>query len=417
MNKPIIKVITGMRRSGKSVLMAQIQEYLRREGTDEKNIIAFNFESMSIGHLRSSQALYDYVGGLIKERQGNKVYLFFDEVQEVDQWERAINSFLVDFDCDIYISGSNAKLLSSELSTLIAGRYVAFEVLPLSFSEFVQMRQISDMGAPRAKGQESEEILQTDGLQPSEHGLQSSGGRQSLFDLYVRFGGLPGLHMFPLNKDVSDQYLRGIYATILLKDIVQRHHIRDAELLERIVLYVSEQVGNTFSARSISRFLKNQGRSISAETVYNYLNGLTDAYLVHRVSRYDLRGKGILETQEKFYMNDLGLRNCLMEFQNRDISGLLENIVYLELKRRGYTLYVGKYDEREVDFVAIRHSEITYFQVCLTLAGERTVEREFAPLRMIPDHHPRFVLSMDPMWKENLDGIRWRNIMDFLLDM
>lgn len=389
MNKPIIKVITGMRRSGKSIILKLISEELINEGVSSNNIIYINFESLMFSELTDFKKLYNYIIEKSQTLQG-KIYILLDEIQEVEHWEKAINSFMVDLNCDIYITGSNANLLSSELATYIAGRYVEIKIYPLSFKEYIEF----------AKIQNPSKIL----------------SNEEYFEQYLQFGVLPGIHNFDYEKENIYQYLSDIYNSVLLKDVIARNGIRDIELLERVVLYILDNIGNTFSAKNISDFLKSQGRKLSRETVYNYLKALENAYIISKVQRYDIKGKALLETQEKFYLMDLGLRHSKLGYRANDIAGYLENIIYLELMRRKYTVNIGKLSTKEVDFIGTLRDEKLYIQVTYLLATPETIEREFYPLKNINDNYPKYVLSMDNLERYNIDGIIRERIIDFLLN-
>ena len=387
MDKPVVKIITGMRRCGKSALLELTREELRRRDIGEENIISINFESLRYEALKDFRMLYQEISKRAEHAVG-KVYILLDEIQEVDSWEQVINSLRVDFDCDIYVTGSNAKLLFGELATLLAGRYVEIRVYPLDFQEYL------DFAAEN----------------PDEASLT----QQEQFANFLRFGGLPGIHQMKWEESRVMQYLHDIYNSVLLKDVIARNKIRDTALLENIVLYLMDNIGNTFSAKTISNFLKSQGRKLSTETVYNYLRALENAFLIHKVMRFDIKGKRILETQEKYYLSDLGLRHAVMGYRDNDIGGGLENTVYLELLRRGWSVNIGKQDVAEVDFVASRTDERLYIQVCYVLTPEDT-EREFAPLEAIPDNYEKLVLSTDTLLRINRGGIRQKNIIDFLV--
>ena len=389
MNKPLIKVITGMRRSGKSMILKLIQEELKNDGIDEKNIIYINFESLVFMDIKNFETLYKYIIEKTDNISG-KIYILLDEIQEVKGWEKAINSFLVDLDVDIYITGSNANLLSSELATYIAGRYIEIKIYPLSFQEYIDFASENNKKTP---------------LSIDEYFYQ-----------YLNFGGLPGIHIFNYNKEEIYQYLADVYNSILLRDVIARNNIRDIELLERVVLYIMDNIGNTFSAKSISDFLKNQGRKLSIETIYNYLKALENAFIISKVQRYDIKGKNILETQEKYYLSDLGFRNAKLGYQSNDISSYLENIIFLELLRRKYKVNVGKENNKEVDFIANLRDENLYLQVTYLLASPETIEREFSPLKAIKDNYPKMVLSMDNLPESNIEGIKRKRIIDFLLE-
>ena len=389
MNKPIIKVITGMRRSGKSMILKLIQEELENVGIIKENIIYMNFESLIYIDIKDFETLYKHIIEKTFNKKG-KIYILLDEIQEVKGWEKAINSFLVDLDVDIYITGSNANLLSSELATYIAGRYIEIKIYPLSFQEYIDFASENNKKTP---------------LSIDEYFYQ-----------YLNFGGLPGIHIFNYNKEEIYQYLADVYNSILLRDVIARNNIRDIELLERVVLYIMDNIGNTFSAKSISDFLKNQGRKLSIETIYNYLKALENAFIISKVQRYDIKGKNILETQEKYYLSDLGFRNAKLGYQSNDISSYLENIIFLELLRRKYKVNVGKKNNKEIDFIANLRDENLYLQVTYLLASPETIEREFSPLKAIKDNYPKMVLSMDNLSESNIEGIKRKRIIDFLLE-
>ena len=388
-NKPIIKVITGMRRSGKSMILKLIQEELQNIGIVKENIIYMNFESLTFMDIKDFKALYKHIIEKTSDKKG-KIYILLDEIQEVKGWEKAINSFLVDLDVDIYITGSNANLLSSELATYIAGRYVEIKIYPLSFQEYIDF--------------------------VSENNKENPLSLDEYFTQYLNFGGLPGIHIFNYNKEEIYQYLVDVYNSILLRDVIARNNIRDIELLERVVLYIMDNIDNIFSAKSISDFLKNQGRKLSVETIYNYLKALENAFIISKVQRYDIKGKNILETQEKYYLSDLGFRHAKLGYQSNDISGYLENIVFLELLRRKYKVNIAKQDNKEIDFVANLRDENLYLQVTYLLASPETIEREFSPLKSIKDNYPKIVLSMDNLPESNIEGIKRKRIIDFLLE-
>ena len=388
-DKPIIKVITGMRRSGKSMILKLISEELLEKGVSPQNIIYINFESLMFDDLTEFKALYRYIIEKSQNLKG-KIYILLDEIQEVQHWEKAINSFMVDLDCDIYITGSNANLLSSELATYIAGRYIEIKIYPLSFAEYIDF----------AKKQNPQKILT----------------KEEYFEEYLQFGGLPGIHNFNYDKNNIYQYLADIYNSILLKDVIAKNNIRDVDLLERIVLYAFDNIGNTFSAKNVSDFLKSQGRKLSRETVYNYLKALESAYILSRVQRYDIKGKSILETMEKFYLMDLGFRHTKLGYRSNDIAGYLENIIYLELLRRKYTVNIGKLQTKEIDFIGSFQEKKLYVQVTYLLSSPETIEREFSPLKNIEDNYPKYVLSMDNLKEDNIEGIIRKKIIDFLLE-
>ena len=386
MNKDLIKVITGIRRCGKSVMLEIIQQELMNDGIAADAIFTYNFESMTLSHLCTAEALHQEVMEKTKGHTG-KVYLFFDEIQEVRQWEKAINSFRVDLDCDIYITGSNSKLLSGELATYLAGRYVEFIMYPFSFREFVDLNRET---------------------QPDRSVAE-------LFQQYVLYGGMPYLWNLQYQEQPVKQYLRDLFNAVELKDIIRRKQIRDVDMLERILTYVTANIGNTFSATTISKYLKSEGRKVAPETVLNYLHAGNEAFLFYPVKRQDLVGKKILSVQEKYYLADHGIREAVIGGNMRDINLILENIVFLELKRRGYNITVGKSGEKEVDFIAERQSERIYLQVSYLLAAPETIEREFGVYQNIRDNYPKYVLSLDE-FDMSRNGIIHQNIRDFLLE-
>ena len=383
--KDVIKVLTGIRRSGKSFMLRLIQEEILRQGVTESQFINFNFESMENADFCTASSLYQELKKRISSIPG-KVYLFFDEIQEVEQWEKCMNSVRVDFDCDIYITGSNAKLLSGEMATYLGGRYVEFVVFPFSFEEYLESIK-----------QEKEEVSVTEE-----------------FKNYLEMGGMPFLMNLRYDKDASMQYLRDIYNSVLLKDVVQRNNIRDVELLERMILYLLDNVGHSFSARSISNYLKQENRKVSSETILNYIKACCDAYLFIKLRREDLQGKKILSVNEKYYSVDHGLRESILGSNTRNIDQVLENIVCMELLRRGYTVTIGKNGDKEIDFIASKNKDKLYIQVTYLLAGSDTIEREFGIYGSIRDHYPKYVLSLDE-FDMSRNGIKHLNIRDFLL--
>ena len=383
--KDIVKVLTGIRRSGKSVMLRLIQEEIQRQGVVETQFISFNFESMENADFCTASSLYQELKRRIALIQG-KVFLFFDEIQEVEQWEKCINSARVDFDCDIYITGSNAKLLSGELASYLGGRYVEFVVFPFSFEEYLESIK-----------QENKDTSVTEE-----------------FKNYLEMGGMPFLVNLRYDKEASLQYLRDVYNSVLLKDVVQRNNIRDVELLERMILYFLDNVGHSFSARSISNYLKQENRKVSAETILNYIKACCDAYLFMKLRREDLQGKKILSVNEKYYSVDHGLREAILGTNTRNIDQVLENIVCVELLRRGYTVTIGKNGEKEIDFIAKKNKDKLYIQVAYLLAGSETIEREFGIYDSVRDHYPKYVLSLDEL-DMSRNGIKHLNIRDFLL--
>lgn len=382
----LIKVLTGIRRSGKSVMLDLIKEELVESGVSNTQFITFNFESMSNAHLCNAEALHKEVMQRAKTIN-EKVYLFFDEIQEVTNWEKCINSFRVELNCDIYITGSNAKLLSGELSTYLAGRYIEFIIYPFSYREFKELYK---------------------SIYPENNSTQ-------LFKAYLQLGGMPYLSNLNYEEEPSQQYLQDLFNSVVLKDIVKRYNVRDVDLLERIIAYVTANVGTPFSATSIVKFLKSEGRTVSTETVLNYIKYCVDAYLFHKVRRRDIQGKQILTSNEKYYIADHGIREAVYGGNMRDINLILENIVYMELLRRGYTVTVGKLSEREVDFICEKNAQKLYIQVTYMLASEETINREFGVFDMIHDNFPKYVVSMDEL-DMSRNGIKHRNIREFLED-
>ena len=380
----LIKVMTGIRRAGKSVMLELIQEELIASGIDADNFICINFEHLRNVHLLNAMALHEEILKRAEQLKG-KVYLFFDEIQEVEDWEKCINSFRVSLDCDIYITGSNAKLLSGELATYLGGRYVEFVIYPFSFLEFLELY----------------------------HTVNPTASVQECFQKYLLVGGMPYLSNIRYEEEPSKQYLSDLFNSVQLKDIVKRNKVRDVDLLERIIAYVMANVGTTFSASSLVKFLKNEHRTTSTDTVLNYIKYCCDSYLFYQVKREDLQGKQILTTNEKYYIADHGIREAVFGGNMRDINLVLENIVYMELVRRGYKVTVGKTGTKEIDFVCEQRGEKLYVQVAYLLADESTVNREFGVYDTIRDNFPKYVVTMDEI-DMSRNGIKHRNIRDFL---
>lgn len=384
-DKEEVKVLTGMRRCGKSVMMSFIMDEIRKKGTSDDQIITYNFEQKKNAHLTTDDNLHHEVNE-IANRVNKKLYLFFDEIQEVVKWEKIINSFRVDFDCDIYITGSNANLLSGELATYLSGRYVEIKIYPFSYTEFKEWY--------------------------SQLGISDD---TNIFNEYLRWGGLPGLINYhgKGEDEAAKAYLSDIFSTIVLKDIISRNSIREVDLLDRLIGFVINEVGHTFSARSISKYMKNENRKVSVDTILNYLSMAEKAFLINKVSREDLVGKKILESQEKYYVMDHGLREAIYGNTNDNIDQVLENIVYIELLRRGYKVTVGKVDSKEIDFVAKKGNEKIYIQVSYLLTTEDVREREFGIYSNVKDNYPKYVVSMDQV-DFSRDGIKHYNIIKFL---
>ncbi len=387
-DRPVIKVIAGIRRCGKSVVLQLIKEELERRGVPKERIIYMNFESFEWMDIVDAKSLYLYIKKRV-EMVGDKVYILLDEVQEVQGWEKAVDSFMVDWDVDVYVTGSNSRLLSSELSTYIAGRYVSFRIMPLSFGEYLLFHNVANADKDVLRGE---------------------------FLKYIRMGGFPAAHTGNYSYDSIYKLVYDIYSSVILRDTVQRHGIRNVELLERVVRFVFDNIGNRLNAKNIADYFKSQQRKVDINTIYNYMNALQGAFILQRVPRYDIIGKERLQTNEKYFVSDLSLIYAVMGYKDRMISGALENIVYWEMVRRGYDTYIGKYNNREVDFVGVQGNEKIYVQVTYRMESDATVEREFAPLLSIGDNYPKFVVSMDDVWQDNIEGVKHRHIADFLID-
>ena len=382
---PFVKILTGVRRCGKSTILKMIMERLKTErNIPEDRIISCRFDSMEYEDMTAKQ-----IYTLLKEKlsPAGKTYLFLDEVQEIKGWEKIVNSLASDFDVDLYITGSNSRMMSSEIATYLTGRYVSFRIFTLSFGEYLMFKsKFANVGEPKTE-----------------------------LANYVRLGGFPATHLQAYSQDEIYTIVRDIYNSTIFSDIVKRNQVRKIDQLERVVKYTFSNVGNTFSAKSIADYLKSERRSLDNETVYSYLEKLEKAYLLHRCSRYDLQGKEILKTQEKFYLADVALRYSVLGYNADSVASSLENIVYLELCRRGYTVYVGKTSDGEIDFVAIRQNEKIYVQVTQEINSEKTEKREYNRLLEIPDNYPKFVLTTDEFAGGNYEGIKTMHIADFLL--
>ena len=384
-NTDLIKVFTGIRRAGKSVMLELVKNELKESGIGEENFLCINFEQFSNSQFLDVESLYKKITDFQKNTKG-KIYLFFDEIQEVDGWEKCINSCRIDFDCDIYITGSNAKLLSGELTTYLAGRYVEFVIYPFSFAEFFEMNLIKNPNVDKA----------------------------TCFMQFLKTGGMPFLSNFPDDDSAKSQYLIDIYNSVVLKDVVKRNNIRDVDTLERIVAYAFSNIGHIFSATSLSKYFKSENRKISHDTILNYLKFCSDAFLFYKINRYDLEGKKIVTVNEKYYCADHGLREALFGKNIQNIDQVLENIVCLELLRRNYKVYVGKKGDLEIDFIAEKQGKKIYIQVAYLLANEETIKREFSVYNFVKDSYPKYVVSMDDLdFSQN--GIIHKNIKDFLL--
>lgn len=382
---PFVKILTGVRRCGKSTLLKLIAEKLQQErGIPGERILTYRFDSIEYEDVTAKQVFAELKGKLSGK---GKTYLFLDEIQEIAGWERVVNTLVSDYDVDIYVTGSNSRMMSSEISTYLTGRYVAFRIYTLSFAEYLTFKAKYDtVGDPRTE-----------------------------FAGYVRTGGFPAVHLQKYSQDEIDTIVRDIYNSTIYSDIVRRNQVRKIDQLERVVKYTFSNVGNTFSAKSISDYLKSEHRKIDNETVYSYLEKLEKAYLLHRCSRYDLQGKELLKTQEKFYLADVALRYSVLGYSSDCIAASLENIVYLELCRRGYTVHIGKIGDGEIDFVAVRQNDRIYVQVAQEIRSEKTRKREYERFLGIRDNYPKYVLLNDEFAGGNYEGIKTMHIADFLL--
>lgn len=381
----LIKVMTGIRRCGKSVMLELIKQELEESGINPQQFISINFEDLNFAHLQTAKALRDAITKKASEI-GGKVYLFFDEIQEVRDWEKCVNSLRVSLDCDICITGSNARLLSGELATYLGGRYVEFVIYPFSFAEFMELYR---------------------SVVPNE-------SMQKCFQKYLLLGGMPYLSNIKYADEPSKQYLQDLFSSVQFKDVMKRNKIRDVDLLERIIAYVMANVGNTFSATSIARFLKNEQHTVAPETILNYIKYCCNAYLFYQVKREDLQGKQILSSNEKYYIADHGIREAVFGGNMKNINLILENMIYLEALRRGYHVTVGKAGDKEIDFVCDKRGEKLYIQVAYLLASDETISREFGAYDTIRDNFPKYVVSLDE-FDMSRNGIKHCNIRDFLL--
>lgn len=383
-DKHLIKVITGIRRCGKSTLLELFQEYLKETGVKENQIININFEDLDYRDLKTSDALYDYIKSkLVKEKMN---YIFLDEIQNVDQFEKAVDSLFIKKNVDLYITGSNAYMLSSELATLLTGRYVEIKMLPLSFKEYISA-------------------------------FEDKNELSRKFRDYLRYGSFPQTLELYENLEEVETYLDGVYTSVLYKDVISRKGITDKGILESVIEFLYDNIGNMCSMKKISDTLTSNGRNTSNHTVENYVNALVDSFMLYKASRYDVKGKELLKTGEKYYAIDMGLRNHLLgKKAGQDMGHILENIVYLELLRRGYKVYVGKVDEVEVDFVARNSNDTIYYQVAATTREESTLQRELKPLKKINDNYPKYILTLDDDLEADYDGIKKINVIDWLLD-
>lgn len=381
---PFVKILTGVRRCGKSTILKMIMSKLRERGIPESRIVSYCFDSMEFEDMTAKQMYSELKSRVSPE---GKTYFFLDEMQEIKGWEKVVNSLSFDYDVDLYITGSNSRMMSSEISTYLTGRYVSFRIYTLSFAEYLTFKeQYAAVGDPR----------------------------QELAN-YIRLGGFPATHLQNYTQDEVYTIVRDIYNSTFFSDIVRRNQVRKIDQLERVVKYTFNNVGNTFSAKSISDYLKAEHRALDNETVYSYLEKLEKAYLLHRCSRYDLQGKEILKTQEKFYLADTSLRYSVLGYNADSVATSLENVVYLELCRRGYAVNIGKTSDGEIDFVATRQNEKVYVQVTQQIASEKTERREYERLLEIRDNYPKYVLRTDEFAGGNYEGIKTMHVADFLL--
>lgn len=379
----LIKIIVGIRRSGKSVIMRQIQEEIRKNGVNETHMIFMNFEDLIFSNIKNEMDLYQYVTEKIQDKE--KYYLFFDEIQNVENFEKAVNSFRSTQNVSIFLTGSNSRLLSGELSSLLSGRYVSFHIMPFSFQEVCALKKLK-----------KEQVEEKDLLE------------------YLKWGGMP--QRFSLgSENEMKTLLIDLYNSIILKDIVQRYRVKDIDMLNKIVEYLVTTPSQLFSAKSISKFMESENRSLSKETLYNYLNYITSTFIMHKAGRYDLKGKKKLATMEKYYLTDMGIGRVKDTESHVNLGAALENVIYNELLIRGYDVFVGKVDDGEVDFVATRMNEKIYVQVAYLLADDRIIERDFGVFKKIKDNYPKYVISLDK-WDFSKNGIIHKNAIDFLLE-
>lgn len=380
-DKPLVKILAGVRRCGKSTIFELLKEEFLRRGVSMDHIICKRYTEMDIPENITAKQMYDELTAAMLGK--GHCYLLLDEIQEIDGWEKAVNSLLESTDADIYVTGSNSKLMSGEISTYLTGRYVSIPVYTLSFKEYLAFKQDSPLS------------------------------RRELLEDYIRFGGFPIVALSEYDEQSAYQIVNGIYHTVVSRDIVKRHRINKQDLFDRVVKYIIENMGKTFSANSISTFLKSEHRKVSVESIYNYLRWLEQAFIIYPCERYDLQGKSILKTQEKYYLSDVSLKYALLGYNRKMLDGAMENIVFLELKRRGYDVFIGKNDTKEIDFVATRRDERIYVQVCVRIP--ETSDREVGNLMEIRDHYPKYVVTLNEMDIGIENGIRIVHLADFLI--
>ncbi len=382
-DQPVIKIITGIRRSGKSTLIKLFIDHLLKSGVDKNRIVYINKESLQFEDIQTYSDLYNTIRQH-SQRVQKKLYVFVDEVQQIEQWEKAAISLFSEDIADLYFAGSNARLLSAELATLLGGRYIEISVFPLTYSEFLLFR-----------------------------GKQKSSDTD--FRDYLEVGGMPGIHHLHWERPIIFEYLNAVFDTIVLKDIVRRNNIRNVAFLEKIIRFIFDNTAQIFSGKRVVDFLKKEQRRTNIETVYNYIQYLVDAFIVRRVPRYDIKGKRLLEVREKYFLTDTGLRHAVLGYKEQDINQLLENIVYIELKKRNYKVYVGQFANSEIDFIVEKDDQRAYIQVTYLLASEKAMEREFGTLARIRNNYPKYVMSLDKYFTKDWEGIKHINIIDFLL--
>lgn len=385
-DKPVIKILAGIRRAGKSSILSQVQNLLIKNSISKDQIISINFEALDYADIRTRDQMLNHVKSLLKKDQ--KYYLLLDEVQLVEGWDEVVNGLFASGKCDIYITGSNSKLLSSELSTYLTGRYVEIQVYPLCFSEALEFKKV--------RGKELKSLSQE-------------------FEEYMAKGGFPILHAFDYSLADGDKAVEDIYTSIIYRDLVERKGIRNTELLGRIISFVFDNIGNTFSAKSIADYFKSELRKVDPETVYNYLELLKEVFVIYEVKRYDVRGKALLKTQEKYYVGDVGLLYALNGRKDSYKNGVLENIVYLELISKGYTVHIGKNENKEIDFIAEKKGQKLYLQVAIEASTKNAMEREFGAFEGILDNYPKYVLTLEDGYGDEVNGIKKLNLADFLL--
>ena len=381
---PFVKVLTGVRRCGKSTIMQMIMDELRKKGISEERIVSYRFDSMEYEGMTAKQ-LYEMLKTKLSDTE--KTYLFLDEVQEINSWEKTVNSINTDFNVDIYVTGSNSRMMSSEIATYLTGRYVSFRIFTLSFEEYLTFKK--------------------------QYGKVEDIHKELVN--YIKYGGFPAIHLQEHPLENAYTIVRDIYNSTIFSDIVKRNQVRKVDQLERVVKFVFDNVGKTFSAKSISDYIKSEHRTIDNETVYNYLEKLESAYILHRCSRYDVQGKELLKTQEKFYLADSSFKYSVLGYNDQSVAAMLENVVYLELLRRGYEVCIGKTPNGEIDFIATRQNDKIYIQITKEIKSEKTEKREYDRLLEINDNYPKYLLTTDDFAGGNYQGIKTMHIADFLL--